>query len=45
MIGVKTSRDQLELRVSLWPELAREINCHVLVNEYGDLSFFSHFLN
>ena len=28
---------------SLWPELARKVNRHFLVNEYGDLSFFLFF--
>ena len=28
---------------SLWPRLAREVNRHFLVNEYGNLSFFLFF--
>ena len=30
---------------SLQLDLAKEVNCHFLKNEYGDLSFFSVVLN
>jgi len=30
---------------SLQLDLAIEVNCHFLANEYGDLSFFSVVLN
>ena len=30
---------------SLWPELAKEVNHHFLLNEYSDQSLFSLVLN